>query len=262
MTKPYYSIGMPVFDNITTFVKDDLKKELTVGSNVSIAAACFSIYAYQELKEQLEKVDSFRFLFTSPTFTTEHAPKEKREFFIPRLARERSLYGSEFEIKLRNELNQKAIAIECADWIRRKASFKSNTTGTAIQGFMNVSGKSPQTYMPLNGFTTIDIGCERGNNAFNFVNKIEAPQSQIFLNAFNSLWNNPEQLQDVTEVLLDNITAVYKENSPEFLYFITLYNIFSEFLERDSQRPTYVISESFIVHIQQKRRFDTRCVSN
>ena len=224
-----------VFNNITEFVKDDLKQEIKPGSNLSIAAACFSIYAYKELKKQLEGIDGLRFLFTSPTFTTENEPKEKREFYIPRLFRERALYGSEFELKLRNELTQKAIAVECAEWIRRKAVFKSNSTTNNIQGFLNISGESDHTYMPLNGFTTIDLGCERGNNTFNFVSKIDAPQSQMFLDAFNSLWNNPQQVQDVTENVLESITAAYKENSPEFIYFITLYNIFSEFLEDISE---------------------------
>ena len=227
---------MPVFDNISTFVKDDLKETLATGSKVSIAAACFSIYAYRELKAQLSQVDEFRFLFTSPTFTAENEPKAKREFYIPRLSRERSIYGSDFELKLHNELTQKAIAIECAEWIRAKATFKSNATGNAIQGFLNVSSPTDNlTYMPFNGFTTIDLGCERGNNAFNFVSRIDAPQSQLFLNAFNSLWGNASQVQDVTEAVLESITAAYKENSPEFLYFITLYNIFSEFLEDISE---------------------------
>ncbi len=126
-----------LFDNITEFVKDDLKQEIKPGSSLSIAAACFSIYAYKELKKQLDGISELRFLFTSPTFTTENEPKAKREFYIPRLFRERALYGSEFELKLRNELTQKAIAVECANWIRRKAVFKSNSTGSAIQGFLN-----------------------------------------------------------------------------------------------------------------------------
>lgn len=103
---------MKVFDNVTDIVRDDLKQTVKRGSKVSIAAACFSMYAYKELKAQLEYVDEFRFIFTSPTFIKEKAEKQKREFYIPRLSRESSLYGTEFEIKLRNEMKQKAIAKE------------------------------------------------------------------------------------------------------------------------------------------------------
>lgn len=117
---------MEIIDNISKTLKYDLKAELKPGSKLSVAAACFSIYAFQELKEELKNIDEMRFIFTSPTFTTEKAKKEKREFYIPRLNRERSLYGTEFEVKLRNELTQKAIAKECADWIRKKVVFKSN----------------------------------------------------------------------------------------------------------------------------------------
>lgn len=76
-----------------------------------------------ELKNELEGIGELRFIFTSPTYLQEKTPKEKREFSIHRLNRERSLYGTEFEIKLRNELTQKAIDRECADWIREKSNF-------------------------------------------------------------------------------------------------------------------------------------------
>lgn len=125
---------MEVIDNVSKIVRDDLVETIKPHSRISIAAACFSIYAYQELKKQLTTVDECRFIFTSPTFVTDKTEKEKREFFIPRLSRERSLYGTEFEVKLRNELTQRAIARECAEWIKKKAIFKSNSTQEVMQG--------------------------------------------------------------------------------------------------------------------------------
>lgn len=79
---------MKVFDNVTNIVRDDMEKTIKRNSKVSVAAACFSMYAYRELKKQLESIDEFRFIFTSPTFVTEKAKKQKREFYIPRLTRE------------------------------------------------------------------------------------------------------------------------------------------------------------------------------
>lgn len=136
---------MQVFDNINSTVRDDLKASIKKGSKVLIAVACFSMYAYKELKKQLESVDELRFIFTSSTFIKEKADKQKREFYIPRLNREQSLYGTEFEIRLRNEMTQKAIAQECAEWIRDKVRFKSNVTGENMMGFMTVSTTDEQT---------------------------------------------------------------------------------------------------------------------
>lgn len=223
---------MTVIDNINQKLRDDLALEIKQGSKVSIAASCFSIYAYQELKKQLENIEELRFIFTSPTFISESFPKEKKEFFIPRLNRERSLYGSDFEVRLRNELSQKAIARECAEWIREKARFKSNFTSEHMLGFANVDSIS---YSPLRGFTTVDLGCERGDNIYNFVTKLEAPHSSQFLQLFDSLWNDSGKMQDVTETVIENISAGYNENSPAFIYFVTLYHIFSEFLQDISE---------------------------
>ena len=225
-----------VFDNVTEIVRDDMASTISKGSKVSIAAACFSMYAYKELKKQLESVDECRFIFTYPTFVTEKANKQKREFYIPRLNRESSLYGTEFELKLRNEMTQKAIAKECAEWIKRKATFKSNTTGENMGGFVTVANKQQQVaYMPMNGFTTVDIGCERGNNSSNMVNRFEAPFSASYMQLFETLWNDHDKMQDVTDVVIENITTAYNENSPEFIYFMTLYHVFSEFLDDISE---------------------------
>ena len=227
---------MKVFNNITEIVRDDMAETLKKGSKVSIAAACFSMYAYKELKKQLEGVDEFRFIFTSPTFVTEEVNKQKREFYIPRIGREQSLYGTEFEIKLRNEMTQKAIARECAEWIKRKAVFRSNITGEAMSGFMTVDSREEKvTYMPLNGFTTVDIGCDRGNNAYNMVTRMESPFAEQYMQTFDSIWNDKDKLQDVTDIVIENISSAYNENSPEFIYFMTLYHVFSEFLDDISE---------------------------
>ena len=224
---------MQLIDNVRATVKDDLMTSIGPHSKISLAAACFSIYAYKELKEQLEGIDELRFIFTSPTFISEKTPKARREFYIPRLSRERSLFGSEFEIRLRNELSQKAIAKECADWIRRKAVVKSNVTNEQMMGFMTVD---QHTYMPISGFTTVDLGCERGNNAYYLVQKTDSIEnSSLYIKLFDELWNDPDRLQEVTDIVIESITTAYRENAPDFIYFLALYNIFNEFLDDISE---------------------------
>ena len=222
---------MELINNTTKTLKDDLTVEIKEGSKISIAAACFSIYAFQELKKQLVDIAELRFIFISPTFIAEKTKKEKREFYIPRLNRERSLYGTEFEIKLRNELTQKAIARECADWIRDKVVFKSNISDKTIQGQMVVDEVG---YTPINNFTTVELGCEKGNVISTTIVEDES-LAKTLLNDFNEIWADKKVLQEVTDEVVESITAAYNENSPDFIYFVTLYNIFNEFLEDVSE---------------------------
>ncbi len=228
---------MELIDNITRLLGDDLKQTLRPGARLKIAASCFSMYAFEALKAELEKIDDLSFIFTSPTFTasevTDKIRKERKEFHIPKIDRERSLYGSEFEIQLRNKLTQRAIAKECADWMRRKAKFKSNRTKAPMQPFAVVQANGADTaYMPLHGFTAVDLGYQQGNAVSNLVNKMDEPAfAATYLSLFDQIWNDPEKLEDVTAQICEHIASVYQENSPESIYFLMLYNIFNEFLD-------------------------------
>jgi SNF2 family DNA or RNA helicase len=224
-----------LINNINERVLDDLRGRLSGKSRVAIAAASFSIYAYEVLKEELENVEQLRFIFTSPTFIKDKVKKEKREFFIPKLGRERNLYGTDFEIRLRNTLSQKAIAKECADWIRRKVKFRSNASQEQMGGFLHVKSDSEHVYLPFNEFTTTQLGCERGADVYNVVNVLPSPTAEAYLDIFNEQWNNDDKFQDVTDRILEYIDTVYQENAPEYIYFIALYNIFNEFLEDISE---------------------------
>jgi SNF2 family DNA or RNA helicase len=227
---------MKLIDNINSLLGDDLKESLPSGSKLKIAASCFSIYAYEALKSELAKLESLEFIFTAPTFipneVTDKMRKERREFFIPKLGRERSLYGSEFEIQFRNKLTQRAIARECAEWMRRKASFRSNKTKAPMQQFACIRQEQQEVaYMPLHGFTAVDLGYQQSDAVSNIVNRFdETPFTGTYLQLFDQIWNDPEKLEDVTSAVCDHIATVYLENSPERIYFLMLYNIFSEFL--------------------------------
>ena len=226
---------MKIINNITEKLADDLRITVEPGSRVSVAAACFSVYAFEELRTQLERVSELRFIFTSPAFLEERPERAQREFYIPRLTREKALHGSEFEIRLRNDLSQKVISRECAQWIRQKARFRSNCTAEGMPGFLAVEGREQTAYAPISGFTRAELGCERGGDLFSMINRIDAPESQAYLKLFDQLWADKRRLQDVTGEVLDSLTAAFQENSPEFLYFFALYNIFNDFLEHVDQ---------------------------
>ena len=236
-------------NNTSERLVDDLKSRLSTQSRISIAAASFSIYAFEAMKAELEKVEEVRFIFTSPTFVADKTKKEKREFYIPKLNRERNLYGTEFEIKLRNQLSQKAIAKECAAWIRKKVKFKSNSSQEGMGGFLHLCDGEPSAlpvfdmnapskqhiYLPFDDFSTTQLGCEKGNNVYTMVNVLPSPSAEAYLQIFNQQWENDEKFKDVTARVLEYIETVYQENAPEYIYFIALYNIFHEFLEDISE---------------------------
>ncbi|HDR8931535.1 helicase-related protein [Burkholderia vietnamiensis] len=232
---------MELIDNINRLFGDDLKQALVSGARLKIAASCFSMYAYEALKTELEKIEELNFIFTAPAFVadevTDKIRRERREFHIPKLDRERSLYGSEFEIQLRNKLTQRAIAKECADWLQRKAKFRSNRSKAPMQQFACVqSAEASAAYLPLHGFTAVDLGYQQGNAVSNLVNKVDEPGfTTTYLSLFDQIWNDPEKLEDVTAQICDHIASVYQENSPESIYFLMLYNIFNEFLDDVSE---------------------------
>jgi superfamily II DNA or RNA helicase len=228
---------MMILDNINQLFGDDLKRTIRSGARLKIAAATFSIYAYEALRKELEKIHSLEFIFTAPTFVPEQATdkvrKEHREFQIPKLERERSLCGGAFELQLKNKLTQRAIARECADWIRRKATFRSNRGKAPMQQFGHLAhGQDSAVYLPLHGFTAVDLGYQKGNAVSNIVHKMtDAPTTTTYLSLFEQIWRDADRVEDVTAAISEHIASVYQENAPERIYFVTLFNIFAEFLE-------------------------------
>jgi len=229
---------MKLIDNINTRLGDDLKSEIKKGTKLSIAASSFSIYAFEALKKELKSIEELRFIFTSPTFIEENLQKESREFYIPHILNEHHLCGGEFELRLKNELNQRAISRECSDWVKNKVTFKTNVhTNQPLLGLIHVDNPTDtsKAYTQITGFTTSDLGLTYKSGFPTLINKVEFPESQAYLNWFNQVWSNNASLKDVTKSVQEYFENAYRENSPEFIYFITLYNIFNDFLKDIAQ---------------------------
>lgn len=240
---------MELIDNKSKLLGDDLKKVIKKGAKVRMVASYFSIYAFEALKEELSAIEELQFIFPTPTFVKqgikESISKEKREYYIPKHLRETSLYGTEFEIKLRNQLTQKAIAKECAEWVRSKVKFRSNVTESELQNFIYVDDNNGQlaTYTPIKGFTSVDLGYEKNNMLFQgIIKNDDTSYAKFFFNQFKSIWDDSSKVEDVTEAIVDYISSAYEDNAPEFIYFVTLYNIFSEFLD-DIMSEDYLPNE-------------------
>lgn len=236
---------MELIDNKSKLLGDDIKKESGKGAKIKMVASYFSIYAFEALKKELSQIDELQFIFPTPTFVKqgvkENIAKEAREYYIPTIMRENSLYGTEFEIRLRNQLTQKAIAKECAEWVRAKVKFKSNITESGLQNFIHIqNGEKSTVYTPIKGFTSVDLGYEKDNMLFQAISKVnDAEYTKYFFTQFKNVWDDDKKVNDVTAAIIDYISTAYVDNAPEFIYFITLYNIFSEFLDD-------IMSEDFL----------------
>lgn len=220
-----------VLDNKKNRVVDELKAELRQGSKLSVISAYFTIYTYIELKKELSQIDHMRFIFTEPTFV--HKDQELiREYYIERHP-EKKISGNEFEIKLRNEMKQAAIAKECAAWLEQKAEIKSLKQANPAQPRLVYIDNDADS-VSINGtvdFTTDGLGITPSNRIDTNVCIYDQMNTMVFLQSFNDLWENESFVQDVKEQVLEQMRILYKENTPEFIYFVTLYNIFYDYLD-------------------------------
>lgn len=220
-----------VLDNKKYRVVDELKEEIRKGTKLSVISAYFTIYAYAELKNELSKIDNMRFIFTEPTFV--HKEQELiREYYIERNP-EKKISGNEFEIKLRNEMKQAAIAKECAEWLEKKAEIKSLKQANPAQPRL-VYIENPEDNVSINGtvdFTSDGLGITPSNRLDSNMCIYGKEFTISFLQSFNELWENAAAVQDVKDKVLEQMRILYKENTPEFVYFVTLYNIFNNYLD-------------------------------
>ena len=233
-----------------------LARSIDDDAKLSIISSYFTVFAYGELRDELSKVDSVRFLFSEPTFIKRMASsKDPKEFELAKRGRERGIGGTGLELTLRNNLNQRAIARECAEWVRTKGVFKSAIHSGTIQpggtyvvenpagtdhGFMGASAS----------FTQEGLGYERRPDTVTGVSHFEGAIETAGLKAmFESVWDNPAMVEDVTDEVAAQVGTLYRENPPEFIYYLTLYHLFRDFLEDDEDngiRPGLKFEESIV----------------
>lgn len=224
-------------------LKNVLVKQIKKGSKVAIASSYFSIYAYEALMKQLESVDDFKFLYTAPTFLKTDNEK-KRKYHLEKMVE--SSYpkfdGKMYEIKLRNELKSPAIAKLAAEWIRKKATFKTVRGSERCPSNMIIQHEKNSLLVQSEvEFTAEDLGVTESNRLMP-ITAIEEDQivDEMMIH-FNNIWRDEQHVEDVTEQVIQQIETLYQENSPEWIYYVTLYHIF--FDQLDSLKEENVLRE-------------------
>jgi len=224
---------MEILDNKTKGkVGNKLKDDIKTGSKLSIISAYFTIYAYEHLRKELGKINDLRLLFSEPTFVNEKKDI-KREFKLNG-SYEQGLAGDRYEISLKGELKQSEIAKECAQWIKDKVEVKAYDEEYSLPQKMFVMENQKHESSCIFGsadFTSSGLGfVSSGKPEMNTYIKDENFTKSMLMQ-FDIVWNNKEKVKDVKDSLLQTLEGVYKENNGEFIYYVTLYNIFKEYLE-------------------------------
>ena len=214
-------------------VGDVLKIHIKENSKLSIIASYFTLYAFDELKEELSKIDNLRFIYTEPTFVNNDNKNIMRKI----KENENKLFGVEEELKDRCTLNQSYIARELAKWIKRKVEIKA-LKNTKMNGAL-CHIESDDKNVSITGATSLScpsLGYINSTPMYLNIYTDDNELNSTLKSKFNEIWNNEDKLKDVKKDILNKISYLYKDNSPEFLYFITLYNIFKDFLEENDNK--------------------------
>lgn len=212
-------------------VVDELKENIRRGSKLNIISAYFTIYAYAALKKELSRIDSMKFIFTQPTFIGRDE-ELIREYYLAQ-DNEKIISGNDFEIRLRNEMKQASIAKECAAWIQNKVEIKSLKVPNAAQPRLAYIENS-KTSACISGtvdFTSDGLGVTSSDRIDSNVCMYGNECTWSFLKQFEDIWSDNSAVEDVKEKVLEHMRVLYRENSAEFIYFITLYHIFEKYLD-------------------------------
>jgi hypothetical protein len=202
-----------------------LKEKIQDGSALSIVSAYFTIYAYDALKDSLDRIEHLDFLFGEPSFVNRLDPSktEKKAFIMDA--------GG---LELANKLQQKRVAKECAEWIETKVDIKTIKQSNLLHGKMyHIATAGVQdAVLGSSNFTVRGLGLAAENNNIELNLIVDGNRDRQDLKQwFDELWRNDGLVKDVKQEVLQYLKQLYENHPPEFIYYKTLFHIFERFLE-------------------------------
>lgn len=205
-------------------VADFLRGKMQSGSKLSIVSAYFTIYAYDALKTELERIEHLDFLFGEPSFVNRLDPdkSEKKSFIIDATG-----------LELSNKLQQKRVARECADWIDRKVDIKTIKQSNLLHGKMYhvATAGVEDAVVGSSNFTVRGLGLGHAGNNIELNLIVDGNRDRQELKQwFNEIWANEALVKDVKQDVLNYLKQLYDNHTPEFIYYKTLFHIFEKFL--------------------------------
>lgn len=205
-------------------VGDVIASTLTSETTLSAVTGAFSIFGFSALDTYFGKIHAARLLITH-LHQPSRATKKPQEY---------SITGDNFEVRLRNELRQAKIAKDCAHWIKSKVEVRATKQAGSVNQtlfHMRDGGEPKLAVQGSSQFTSSGFGYSESatfdiNMGFKDVANINALGEW-----FDAIWNSPDVAEDVKQLLLDKLELLYKDQPPQFIYFLTLFSLFRDYLE-------------------------------
>ena len=206
-------------------VADFLRAKIQCGSKLSVVSAYFTIYAYEALKEYLDKIDHLDFLFGEPSSVSSLDPSktEKKSFLIEAAG-----------LELAHKLQQKRVAKECAAWIESKVDIKTIRQSNLLHGKMYhiATGGVEDAILGSSNFTVRGLGLGSGNNNIELNLIVDSTRDRQELKQwFSEVWKNEQLVKDVKDDVLLYLHKLYANQSPQFIYYLTLFHLFRDYLD-------------------------------
>lgn len=203
-----------------------LKSKIEEGSSLSIVSAYFTIHAFQALKESLTEIKELRFLFGEPRFIKSLDPEktDKKAYKIE---------GEAEGLKFEDSLKQNWVAKECAAWIREKVQIRSIRKSNLMHAKMyHIANNGVENaIVGSSNFTVRGLGMSATENNIELNLEVDSNRDRNDLKTwFDEMWNDKELVEDVRDDVLLYLEQLYQNNTPEFIYYKTLYHIFERFL--------------------------------
>ncbi|KPL91182.1 helicase-related protein [Herpetosiphon geysericola] len=219
-------------------VGDFLRQHIQPNAQLAVVSAYFTIYAFNELRQQLSSIEQMRFLFGEPRFIRSLDPDktDQKAFNI-----------EDAGLTIHNRLQQKRIARECAEWISQKVEIRSVKRANFLHGKMYhlQHGNLAQAILGSSNFTVRGLGLGTQNN-IELNLEVDSKRDLADLKRwFDELWDDQSLVYDVKAAVLEYLKQLYQYPSPQFIYYKTLYHLFEQFLNDYQDRQLFAEQSQF-----------------
>ena len=178
-------------------------------------SSLFTLYGFKSLQKEITKLQQTRL------FITDWQGESLQ-----------SLVGTEQEVSIINQLDQKRVAAECAKWLRGNVDVKAHIIPQVSQNLIHL--QTTDSSFVVHGSATLTptgLGDVRSDNLQMNVGISDAETTKQLISLFDDIWAEETSSQNIKDELIEKLDFIAADQPANFIYFLTLYNIFKDFLE-------------------------------